>query len=322
MWDDTNGAELYAKAPDERVAPASTTKLLTALLVLELARLDQRVTVAPSDISTDPTESSMYLAAGDVVTMEDLLYGMLLVSGGDAARAAGRTIGAALLAGAPGDPLARFMQEMNARAARLGLTNTHFVNPDGNDAEGHFSSARDLLKLASTDLKNPVFARIVGTQQATRTSVDASKTFALTNTNGLLGQRPGVHGVKTGTTDNAGQCLVTAQWTAHGRIITVVLGSTDRYADTVALLDYANAAYRWVALGQGAELPGLGPGLGRWGVAFRERRIIVLPAWEAMTLRYRLLLGPGDGAAARGKVVFLTGTREVLTLPVYATSSP
>jgi D-alanyl-D-alanine carboxypeptidase (penicillin-binding protein 5/6) len=219
--------------------------------------------------------------------------------------------------------MARFVQEMNARAARLGLTNSRFVNPDGDDADGLYSSARDLLTIAVEALKNPTFARIVETKQATRTTLDGRKTFALTNTNLLLGQRPGVHGVKTGTTDGCGECLVTAQWTANGRLIAVVLGSADRYADTIALLDYANAAYRWVPLGQGAELPGLAPALARWGVAFRERRVAVVPAWEAPTLRYRLLLDPPGGKPAgqdapRGKVLFLAGSREVLSLPVYA----
>jgi len=321
VWDATNGAELYAKAPDERLPPASTAKMLSALLVIESGRLGERVTVAAGDLSA-PDESSMGLAAGDTVTREDLLYGMLLVSGDDAARAAARAIGTPLLAGAPGDPVARFVQEMNARVARLGLPNTRFVNPDGSDAPGQYSSARDLLALANEALKNPLFAQIVGTRQATRATVDGRKSFAMTNTNELLGQRPGVHGVKTGTTDAAGECLVAAQWTANGRILSVVLGSEARYPDTTALLDYANAAFRWVPVGRGAEPPGLAPALARWGVGFRDRRVLVLPAWEAPALRYRLLLEPpgagGPDPDARGKVVFLVGAREVLSLPVYA----
>src|SRR5919202_1984967 len=316
LLDVTNGAELYAKAPDVRIPPASTTKMLSALVILEHARLDQPVTVVEADFGP-PDESRMGLAPGDTLTVEDLLYGMLVASGGEAARASARTVGTALLAGKPGDPMARFVQEMNARAARLGLTNSRFVNPDGDDADGLYSSARDLLTIAVEALKNPTFARLVETKQATRTTLDGRKTFALTNTNLLLGQRPGVHGVKTGTTEGCGECLVTAQWTANGRLISVVLGSADRYADTIALLDYANAAYRWVPLGQGAELPGLAPALARWGVAFRERRVAVIPAWEAPTLRYRLLLDPPGGKPAgqdapRGKVLFLAGSREVL----------
>ncbi|HEX5504984.1 MAG TPA: serine hydrolase, partial [Thermomicrobiales bacterium] len=322
VWDVSNGAELYSKAPDDRVAPASTTKMLTALLVIEYGHPDQRVTIEQGDM-VPQDESAMGLAPGDTLTLDDLLYGMLLVSGGDAARAAARVVGAAMLDGAPGDPVARFMQAMNDRVAQLGLKNTHFVNPDGYDADGHYSSARDLLVIANAALQNPTFAQIVGTKVATRHTVDGGKAFPMTNTNELLGQRPGIHGVKTGTTDAAGECLVAAQWTAYGRIIAVVLGSADdqaRYTDTTALLDYANAAYRWITVGQGADQPpGLAPALARWGVAFRDRRTVVVQTWEAPTLSYHLLLGPSAaaGADARGKVVFTVGAREVLTLPVY-----
>ena len=344
VWDATNGAELYAKAPDERVSPASTTKILTALLIIEWGKLDQRVTIERRDFD-EWDDTVMCLEPGDTVTVEDLLYGILLPSGTDAALAAARTVGSALLAGAPGDPVARFVEEMNARVARLGLTNTQFRNPHGNDAEGQYTSARDLVIITNEALQKPLLAQIVNTKQTTRKTVDGQTpgsdaptsstcapqatrrtisgetSFTLTNTNELLGRRDGVHGVKTGTTAQCGRCLVTAQWGPAGRLLTVVLGSADRYGDTIALLDWTNAAYRWLPLGRDAELPGLKPALARWGVGFREARTVVLPAWEVPTLRYRLLLEPGAGAGAgevRGLVVFLAGTREVLSLPVYA----
>jgi len=320
VWDATAGSELFAKAPDERIPPASTTKMLTALIGLELLPLDTRLTVDKRDISLpEYDESSMNLVAGDMLTFEDLLYGMLLVSGGDAARTVARAAGTTLLAGATGDPLIRFVQEMNDRAARLGLANSRFTNPQGDDAPGHYSSARDLLRLADEALKRPDFARIVATRETTRTTVDGRRSFPLANSNTLLGTRAGIHGVKTGTTDACGQCLVAAQWGPGGRILTVVLGSTDRFADTVALLDWTNAAYRWATLGQGSALPGLNSSLARWGVGFRERKPVVMHAWEAPSLRYRLLLEPGTGTAgeARGQVVFLAGVRELARVPVY-----
>ncbi len=348
VLDASAGVELYAKAPDERIAPASTAKILTALVVIEWGKLDRRVTIEGRDYG-DPDDSVMCLEPGDVVTVEDLLYGILLPSGGDAALAAARTVGTDLLAGAPGDPVARFVQEMNARVARLGLQNTRFRNPHGNDAEGQYASARDLAAITTEAMNNPTFARIAGTAETTRKTVEgrppapnaptsldcyppyaARRTaggqvsFLLATTNRLLGQREGVHGVKTGTTEECGKCLVAAQWGPGGRIITVVLGSgpasENRYTDTTALLDWANSAYRWIPVGQGAGPPGLEPALARWGVGLREGRTIVLPAWEAPTLRYRLLLDPGRRAPGeqRGSVVFLAGPREVLTLPVYA----
>jgi D-alanyl-D-alanine carboxypeptidase (penicillin-binding protein 5/6) len=321
IWDATAGVELFSKAPDERIPPASTTKMLTAMIGIDLLKLDTRITIDPRDISLpEYDESTMNLNAGDVVTFEDLLYGMLLNSGGDAARATARAAGTVLLAGAPGDPVARFVQEMNDRVARLGLQNSHFVNPHGDDAPGQYSSARDLLRIADEAMKRPDFARIVAIPAATRQTVDGKHVFPLTNTNTLLGQRAGVHGIKTGTTDGCGECLVIAQWGPGGRIIGVVLGATDRFSDMVTLLDWTNAAYRWVSVGQGTDLPGLGASLARWGVAFHDRHPVVLQAWEAPSLRYQLLLEPGTGAAGepRGQVVFLAGMREVARVPVYA----
>ncbi|MGN6700053.1 MAG: D-alanyl-D-alanine carboxypeptidase family protein [Thermomicrobiales bacterium] len=324
VWDETNKTELYSKAPDDRVAPASTTKMLTALLTIELVPLTTVVTIEAGDLN-QPDESSMGLQVGDVVTVESLLYGILLPSGGDAANAAARVTGAALLAGAPGDPVARFVQEMNARVAKWGLANTHFVNPHGDDAPGQYSSARDLLRIASEALGNTVFAKIVATPQLTVRTVNGSRTFNLLNTNALLTQRPGVHGVKTGTTPAAGDCLITAQWGPGGRILAVVMGSAhdQRFSDTTILLDWVNAAYRWVSLGQDARLPGLAMALARWGVEFHGNQVAVLQTWEVPSLRYQLLLGAGSGKdGERGQVVFSTATRQVLSLPVYAKPAP
>lgn len=324
VWDATAGVELFSKAPDERIAPASTTKMLTAIIALDLLKLDTPITVDARDISLpEYGESSMNLATGDTLTFGDLLYGMMLPSGSDAARVVARAAGTILLAGAPGDPIARFVQEMNKRVAQLGLPNSHFANPHGDDAPGQYSSARDLLRIAVEGLKRPDFARVVATPAITVKTIDGRHTFDLQNTNDLLFSRPGVHGVKTGTTPECGECLVTAQWGPGGRIISVVLGATDRDADTTILLDWTNAAYRWLSLGQGSDLPGLNAALARWGVGFHDKRPVVLQAWEAQTLRYYLLLESGAGATSeqRGQVIFMAGVREVLRLPVYTTTT-
>jgi D-alanyl-D-alanine carboxypeptidase (penicillin-binding protein 5/6) len=254
VWDATRRIELHAKAPDARVIPASTTKILTALLVLEGGRLERIVRIEradvtlPDDVSRMGTAPGDELAPGDLLTIEDLLYGMLLASGADAARAAARAVGETLPGGQAGDPLARFVREMNARVAALGLVNTRFANPDGYEEDGHYSSARDLLTLTDRALANPTFAAIVATTTSTRRTRDGRKTFALENTNQLLRTRAGIHGVKTGTAgvNLEWECLIAAQWTPAGRLLTVVLGSGQgqRYADTVALLDWANTGYR------------------------------------------------------------------------------
>jgi D-alanyl-D-alanine carboxypeptidase len=153
VWDATRRVELYAKAPNDRVVPASTTKIVTALLVLEHILLDRPVRINPDDVTLPEDESRMgtspgdMLAVGDTLTIEDLLFGMLVASGADAARAAARAVGATLLDGQPGDPLARFVREMNAYVAALGLVNSHFVNPDGYEEANHSSSAWYLLLL-------------------------------------------------------------------------------------------------------------------------------------------------------------------------------
>jgi D-alanyl-D-alanine carboxypeptidase (penicillin-binding protein 5/6) len=244
VWDATAGVELFSKNPDEAIAPASTAKMLTALVALDLLKLDTRITVDPRDVSRpEDNESTMGLVAGDTLTFGDLLYGMLLPSGSDAARTVARAAGLVLLAGAPGDPIARFMDEMNARAIQIGATNSHFVNPHGDDAPGQYSTARDLLRIADEALKRPDFARVVATPTITVKTVDGARSFALRNTNELLFSRPGIHGVKTGTTPECGYCLVAAQWRASGRVIAVVLGAADRVADATILLDWVNAAY-------------------------------------------------------------------------------
>jgi len=244
VWDATAGVELFSKNPDEAIAPASTAKMLTALVALDLLKLDTRITVDQRDVSRpEDNESTMGLAAGNTLTCGDLLSGMLLNSGSDAARTVARAGGLVLLAGAPGDPIARFMAELNARAIGIGATNSHFVNPHGDDAPGQYSTARDLLRIADEALKRPDFARVVATPTITVKTVDGTRSFALRNTNELLFSRPGIHGVKTGTTPECGYCLVAAQWRASGRIIAVVLGATDRVADATILLDWVNAAY-------------------------------------------------------------------------------
>jgi D-alanyl-D-alanine carboxypeptidase (penicillin-binding protein 5/6) len=202
------------------VNPSSGADRATALLPVINARL--RTLVADLDIT--------------VTTGAD-----------DAARAAARAVGEMLLGGQPGKPLARFVREMNAHVAALGLVNSHFVNPDGYEEANQYSSARDLLLLTCRAMERPEFAAIVATKTAVRRTLDGRKTFALENTNQLLGTRAGVHGVKTGTAgvNLEWECLISAQWTPVGRLLAVVLGSSQgqRYTDTVALLDWANTGY-------------------------------------------------------------------------------
>lgn len=225
---------LYARAADTPRAPASLTKLMTALLAMETGALDQPVTVQGMDLIGD---ASMGLQAGEVVTLEDLLWGLLIPSGNDAAMSIARTIG--------GDPEA-FVALMNQRATALNLTATYFVAPHGLDRDGQTSSARDLLRLILLDWQQPLFRDIVRTA-----SIEVAG-HPLKNTNELLGPLAGnsnveVIGVKTGTTDQAGQCLIAA-FTSAGRVtFVIVMGSSQRFADAQTLYNAAATRYVWFA---------------------------------------------------------------------------
>lgn len=213
---------------------ASTTKIMTALLTLERARLDDRVVVPASALIG---EASMGLQAGEVVTVEELLWGLLLASGNDAALALAQHV-----AGSE----AAFVDLMNRRAAELGLTSTHFANPHGLDAAGHQSSAYDLWRLAEAAMAYPKFREIV----ASPTALVAGR--RLWNRNELLTRYPGADGIKTGTTPLAGQVLVASVNRQQHRAIAVVMGSQDRYGDAEALFDAYFERFQWAPAPQPA----------------------------------------------------------------------
>jgi D-alanyl-D-alanine carboxypeptidase len=205
---------------------ASTTKIMTALLALERGSLEQVVAV-DVDYRDFVDSSLMGLVRGERLTLLDLLYGLMLPSGNDAAVQIARSIGGSEKA---------FVDLMNRRAAELGLADTHFANPHGLDAPGHYTSARDLARLTDVALQNPTFARIVVTERKT---VRGKYSYNLRNTNALLA-RNDVLGVKTGNTDAAGRCTV-VEFKRQGReVIVVILNSANR--DTMALR-VANYAY-------------------------------------------------------------------------------
>jgi D-alanyl-D-alanine carboxypeptidase len=297
IYDVDAGQFLLERNAHQRRPPASLTKIATALVALRRLNLSQTVTVG-DEVQVEGMRIG--LVPGDTLTVEALLYGTLLNSGNDAA--------AALAVAAAGSQ-ERFVEEMNALAAELGLQDTHFVNPHGLDSAGHYSSAYDLALLANAALANPTFAAIVA---APAKELDG---WQFHTTNQLLGAYPGVDGVKTGTTDDAGECLV-ASATRHGhRVLTVVLGSTDRYADTRALLDFYYGHYQWVRL----ELPA-----GRlsaetdlqghlWRYALPTAVEVLLARWESPWLG---MTWQGDGQGSWQAVRFWVGSRLITEQPV------
>ena len=218
---------LYEQNAEAALPPASLTKLMTALLVLERSDLATEVTVQAADLIDG---ASMGLVAGETLTVEQLLRGLLIPSGNDAAMALARhTWGT----------VERFVLRMNERAQELGLAQTRFANPHGFDARNHESSAADLLTLTRMLLAYPLFREIVAQPNAEVAG------HLLRNTNRLLGSFDGADGVKTGTTPAAGQCLVASVMRNDHQILLVLLGSRDRYADARRLYAAYESAFAW-----------------------------------------------------------------------------
>lgn len=235
-----SAAVLWETAADRTVPMASLTKLMTALVALETYRLDQEIVVGP----IEPAGSQMGLAAGEVVTVETLLWGLLLNSGNDAA---------SVLARAHPGGQRGFVDAMNQRAEALNLEVTHFVNPVGWHEEGHFSSARDLAFLGRYFFRHPVLREIAGTRQRVVTAVPrqdprgerVDRWYHLHNTHPLLGKLPGVKGGKTGYTEEAGECLLTLVKRGDKSLVVVVLGSQDRGEDSQRLIEWGYSRWKW-----------------------------------------------------------------------------
>lgn len=234
--DGQSGRTLTCSACTRRWSPASTVKIMTALVALAHLPPSARLRV-PADVQSVTTEvggSSMGLLPGETLPLSDLLYGLLLPSGNDAAC----TIAQGVAGSQDG-----FALMMNAMAVHLGLRDTHYTNPTGLDAPREYTSAADLAALARDVLRRvPLIATIVRTPAYTINVGPGHPAFALRSLDQLLGAYPGAEGVKTGTTAQAGENLVAAATRDHHQVLAVVLGSSDRYADATALLDHAFAA--------------------------------------------------------------------------------
>ena len=249
--DGKTGETLWGQLQDKPLEMASTTKMMTALVVLRLARTDPKVldeVVTFSERADKTVGSTSGVKAGEKVPVRELLYGLLLPSGNDAAEAFAEHFGPRLAAeagstGTP-EPPSRFVAEMNRMARELGLLETHFANPHGLPASGHHSSARDLAKLARTAMLDPTFSRVVATSRRGATLVDGSghsRNVVWSNTNRLL-EYEGYDGVKTGTTTGAGACLVASGRSGDDHLIVVILGapsSDARYVDARNLFRWA-----------------------------------------------------------------------------------
>ncbi len=222
-----SGRVLYEHEPGKRLSPASLTKIMSALVILEQGRLDDFVTVSPTAARAHKTH--LRLKAGQVFRLDDLLKGMLIMSANDACLAAVEHVG--------GDE-SQFVELMNEKASSLGLADTHFSNACGFDDSDHYSTAEDLAKLSVIALEQPTFRDLVKEERAMIMPVNGTHAYVLHNTNRLLGRVPGVEGVKTGFTSRAGRCLIAKVSQNGSDLLLVILNSSRRWNTAMSLINY------------------------------------------------------------------------------------
>lgn len=275
LLDAESGRVLYCKNEDQMLPIASTTKIMTALVVLESCKLTEKVKIPDQAVGVEG--SSLYLQKGEILTVEDLLYGLLLRSGNDAAVA---------LAIHCAGSVEEFAELMNKKADELGLNHCHFVNPNGLDEDGHLCSALDLAKIAAAAMDEPDFARIVASKSysfGTRTVVNHNK---------LLWLYDGAVGVKTGFTKKAGRTLVGAAKRDGQLLITVTLGDPDDWNDHMAMLDYGFKQYpRQTLVKQGEVFEGIQVLSGQYGmVSVEAAESVAYPLAENEEYEVKLML--------------------------------
>jgi D-alanyl-D-alanine carboxypeptidase (penicillin-binding protein 5/6) len=225
---------LYEKNPNEQLLPASTTKIMTALVALGHYSLEEILTVKQADKAIGQT---MKLTAGERMKVRDLLYGLLLESGNDAAYTLAENF--------PGGYSA-FVAEMNRLAKKFHMENTQFRNVSGVEQIGHYTTVSDLARLSAIAMQHPVFSKIVSTKEKVVTNFENTTVYHLSNRNQLLWEVGGIRGVKTGWTEHAGECLVTDTLRNGNEIIVVVLKSSDRFGESHALIEWAFRAHNWL----------------------------------------------------------------------------
>lgn len=311
LMDADTGKVLYEKNPDERSLIASTTKIMTALVVLEQAELSQVVEIPGQAVGIEG--SSMYLKAGEKLTVEDLLHGLMLASGNDAAVALALHVSGSVES---------FAEQMNHKAQELGLENAHFSNPNGLDSQGNYASARDLATLGACAMKNENFRRIVSQKSYHCTGHD------LVNHNKLLWQYEGAMGIKTGFTKKAGRILVGAAQQKGRNLISVTIYAPDDWQDHKKLLDYGFEQYHLEdILAQGQVLGTVPVVSGQEEcvevLAGEEIQAYLLPG-EELELMLKLppfLYAPVEAGSCAGSAEVLLGERVLAGVPVYTAAS-
>ncbi|EIW18478.1 MULTISPECIES: D-alanyl-D-alanine carboxypeptidase family protein [Pelosinus] len=228
VMDAATGKVIYSKAAKERRYPASTTKMMSLIVALEHGNLDDVITASPNAASTEG--SSLWLTQGEQMTMTDLLYGIMLISGNDATVAVAEHISGSVQ---------KFAELMTEKAHAIGARDTNFTNSSGLPDPNHYTTAHDLAKIAAYGYKNPLFTQIVSTEHKILPPTVKGDIRDLYNENKMLWFYEGGNGVKTGYTDAAGRCLVSGAKRDNIQLIAVVLDSDTMWDDSKTLLDFA-----------------------------------------------------------------------------------
>ena len=244
VMESTTKRVLDSKNENAKLPMASTTKVMTAITAIESGKdLDTPFEISPKAVGISGT--SLYLRAGEVFTLRDLLYGLMLISGNDASVAIGEYCGG---------NLANFVDMMNNKAKEIGANSSHFDNTHGLDSKNHYTTAHDLALITSYAMQNPTFKEIVSTKNIKITNSDGKSRY-LKNKNKLLSSLEGCNGVKTGFTDDAGRCLVTSCAREGMNVVCVVLNCGPMFEESASLINEAFANYQMIDLTCGYVIP-------------------------------------------------------------------
>ncbi len=309
------GTVLYAKDMHTKRAMASTTKIMTAVLTIEAGDPDREFVVDPLAIMVEGT--TMGLREGDRVSRRDLLYGIILPSGNDAANAAAVSVAGSI---------PEFVQMMNDKAAELGLSDTHFVTPSGLDAQGHYTSAYDLAMLTAYAMKNELFREIAATKSMELEYGNPPYKRTLYNSNKMLTRYDGAIGVKPGFTDNARRCLVSAAERDGTTLIAVTLNDSDDYNDHAAMLDYGFTKVKSYPLDTSYSKEVAVAGTGKSVMVYAEETSLSLTDEQRRKLCRtvmlpRFLYGNIEKGQKVGELLYSINGKVVKTVPLLAGES-
>ena len=315
LYEPTNKTFLYAKNGDERMPMASTTKIMTAIVVAEKCQMDETVIIGAESVGIEG--SSAYLREGDEYTILELTYALLLQSANDAATAL-----AYYVAGG----IEEFSDLMNDKAENLGLKNTHFTNPHGLDDEEHYTTATDLAKIGACLLENELLSEIVATYKKTFTYGERTRTYI--NHNKLLLSFDNANGIKTGFTKRSGRCLVGSAMRDGIQLICVTLDAPSDWNDQKAMMEYGFDILENVQIcGRGdfaRSVPILDGNKDSISVSAKENMQIIKEKDESSTIKSinipRYLIAPINEGDAIGEVVFEVGDR-IYTVEIVADES-